>query len=59
MASWRNQGFGSVPGKYKWDNMPREDIGEGVVLRTGPDSATVLITLSLREIYPGDYVELE
>jgi len=52
-------GFGSVPKKYDWSNTPREDVGEGVVLRTGPNSSTVLITFSLREIYPGDYVELE
>jgi hypothetical protein len=52
-------GFGAVPSKWKWDNTPREDIGEGVVMRTGPNSATVLITFSLREIFSGDYVELE
>jgi len=52
-------GFGSVPKRYNWSNVPREAVGEGVVLRTGPDSATVLITFSLREIYAGDYVELE
>ena len=52
-------GFGSAPKKWDWSNTPREDVGEGVVLRTGPNSATVLITFSLREIYPGDYVELE
>jgi hypothetical protein len=52
-------GFGSVPKKYNWSNTPREDVGEGVVLRTGPNSSTVLITFSLREIFPGDYVELE
>lgn len=52
-------GFGSVSKKYDWSNTPREDVGEGVVLRTGPNSSTVLITFSLREIYPGDYVELE
>lgn len=52
-------GFGKVPSKYDWSNVPREDIGEGIVLRTGPNSSTVLITLSLRAIYPGDYVELE
>jgi hypothetical protein len=52
-------GFGSVPGKWNWSNVPREDIGEGVVLRTAPNSSTVLITFSLTEIYPGDYVELE
>ena len=44
-------GFGSVPKKYNWSNVPREDMGEGVVLRTGPNSATVLITFCLREIF--------
>ena len=52
-------GFGQSPKKWNWNNVPREDIGEGVVLRAGPNSATVLITLSLIEVYPGDYVELE
>jgi len=52
-------GFGSVPRKWDWSNVPREDIGEGIVLRTGPNSSTVMITFSLREIYPGDYVEVE
>jgi len=52
-------GFGSAPKKYDWSNTPREDVGEGIVLRTGPNSSTVLITFGLREIYPGDYVEVE
>lgn len=52
-------GFGRVPTKHNWNNVPREDVGEGVVLRTGPNSSTVLIMFSLREIYAGDYVELE
>lgn len=52
-------GFGSVPAKYKWDNVPREVIGEGIVVRTGTNSSTVMITFSLREIYAGDYVEVE
>jgi hypothetical protein len=52
-------GFGAVSKKYTWNNVPREDIGEGIVLRTGPNSATVLITFTLREIFPGDYVEVE
>jgi hypothetical protein len=52
-------GFGSVPKKWDWNNTPRESLGEGIVLRTGPNSATVMITFSLREIYPGDYVEVE
>jgi hypothetical protein len=52
-------GFGEAPAKYNWSNVPREDLGEGVVLRTGPNSATVLVTFTLREVFPGDYVEIE
>jgi hypothetical protein len=52
-------GFGKVSTKYNWSNVPREDVGEGIVLRTGPNSSTVLITFCLHEIYPGDYVEVE
>lgn len=52
-------GFGSVPGKWNWGNVPREVLGEGVVVRTAPNAATMLITFSLREVLAGDYVELE
>jgi len=52
-------GFGKAPNKYNWNNVPRENLGEGIVLRTGPNSSTVLITFALREVYSGDYVELE
>jgi hypothetical protein len=52
-------GYGAAGKKWNWTNTPREVLGEGVVTRTGPNSATVLITFSNREIYAGDYVELE
>jgi hypothetical protein len=52
-------GYGGVSKRYNWANVPREVLGEGVVLRTGPNSSTVLITFSAREIYAGDYVEME
>jgi hypothetical protein len=52
-------GYGAVSKKWDSTNTPREVIGEGVVLRTGSNSATVLITFSALEIYAGDYVELE
>ncbi len=52
-------GFGSTPVAYEWDNIPREIVGEGIVLRTGPNASTVLLTDSRRGIYSGDYVELE
>lgn len=52
-------GFGSVPKKWNWNNVPREVLGEGVVVRSSPNASTVLITYSLREIFAGDYTELE
>lgn len=52
-------GFGSAPKKWDWTNTPREVLGEGIVLRTGTNSATVLITFALKEVFTGDYVELE
>ncbi len=55
----RVYGFGAAPGHYGYDELPREILGEGVVLRVTPHASTVLITLSLREIYAGAYVELE
>jgi Flagellar assembly protein T, C-terminal domain len=58
--SWAGvYGFGSVPAKYKWDNTPREVIGEGIVVRTAPNSSSVLLTFGLREAYAGDYIEIE
>jgi hypothetical protein len=58
-TSYKVYGFGSTPVAYQWDNLPREILGEGIVLRTGPNSSTVLLTTSRREIFAGDYVELE
>jgi hypothetical protein len=52
-------GLGSSPSKWDWKNTPRQNIGEGVVMRTGPDSSVVLITFTLREVFAGYYVELE
>ena len=52
-------GFGAAPSKYDWTNTPREVLGEGIVLRTGPNSSTILVTFATRELYSGDYVELE
>lgn len=58
-TAYRMYGFGSSPVNYKWGDLPREILGEGIVLRVGPNAATVFITVSLREIYVGDYVEIE
>ena len=54
-------GFGAPPGNqsFTWKDLPREILGEGVVLNVSDNSSTVLITHALREIYMGDYVELK
>jgi hypothetical protein len=52
-------GMGHTPVPYGWADLPRDVLGEGIVLRVGPNASTVLITYSLREIYTGDYVEVE
>ena len=53
----RMYGYGSTPARYTWKDLPREILGEGIVLRVSENAATVLITHSLKEIYMGDYVE--
>lgn len=57
--AYKLYGFGSAPVRYTWDGLPREALGEGIVLRVSPNAATVMLTLSLRDIYVGDYVEVE
>jgi hypothetical protein len=52
-------GFGSNPRHYAWNDLPREVLGEGIVLNASENAATVLVTASKMEIYSGDYVELE
>jgi len=52
-------GLGASPRKWDWGNTPRQVLGEGVVLRASPNASTVLLTFTLREVYPGDYVEIE
>lgn len=51
-------GFGTGP-KISPKDLPREILGEGIVLRSTPNASTVLITLSLREIFAGDHCEIE
>jgi hypothetical protein len=57
--AYKAYGFGSAPVAYEWNNLPRQVLGEGIVLRTGPNSSTVLVTDVRFETYAGDYVELE
>jgi len=58
-TAYKAFGFGSAPVAYQWNNLPRQNLGEGIVLRTGNNSSTVLLTSMRWEIYIGDYVELE
>lgn len=58
-TSYKIFGFGSTPVAYEWNNLPRQILGEGMVLRTGPNSSTVLLTTVRHAIYAGDYVEVE
>jgi hypothetical protein len=52
-------GFGTTPTHYQWNDLPRDVVGEGIVLNVGPNSSTVFITLTRMDVYAGDYVEVE
>lgn len=58
-TAYKVYGYGSAPVAYEWDNLPRQVLGEGIVLRTGPNSSTVMLTTVREEIFAGDYVEVE
>lgn len=52
-------GFGSAPSRYEWNDLPREVLGEGIVISVNRNSSTMVITFSSSEMYAGDYVEIE
>jgi hypothetical protein len=52
-------GFGSAPTRYEWNDLPREVVGEGIVINVSRNSSTMIITVSFIETYAGDYVEIE
>jgi hypothetical protein len=52
-------GFGSSPTRYTWKELPREVLGEGIVLNASRNAATVFLTFSSAEIFAGDNVEIE
>jgi hypothetical protein len=58
-TAYKMFGYGATPVPYHWDELPRDVLGEGLVLRVGPNASTVLITFSQKEMFVGDYVELE
>ncbi len=55
----RLYGFGSSPGRYNWNDLPREVLGEGIVVNVSRNASTVFVTFSSADIYAGDYVEIE
>ena len=55
----RLYGFGSSPGRYNWNDLPREVLGEGIVINVSRNSSTVFVTYSSADIYTGDYIEIE
>jgi hypothetical protein len=52
-------GFGRTPTAYQWKDLPREVLGEGIVLNVSRNAAAVLITYSTVPMYTGDYAEIE
>jgi hypothetical protein len=58
-TEYKMYGFGSAPEIYTWEGLPREVLGEAIVLRVAANTATVMITAMRREVYVGDYVEIE
>ncbi len=52
-------GFGSAPTRYEWNDLPREVLGEGIVISVNRNASTMIVTFSHIEVYAGDYVEIE
>jgi len=52
-------GYGSAPKRYEWRDLPREILGEGIVINASKNSSTMVITYSSIEVYAGDYIEIE
>jgi hypothetical protein len=58
-TQYKLYGFGSTPIKYEWNDLPRQIMGEGIVINTSKNASTIFITYSRMESYAGDYVEIE
>jgi hypothetical protein len=56
---YKMYGFGSTPQAYKWNDLPREVLGEGIVLNVSPNASSILITHNRSDLWAGDYVEIE
>jgi hypothetical protein len=58
-TQYKMYGYGSAPVKYEWKDLPREVLGEGIVLNASTNSSTIFITYTSIAAYAGDYVEIE
>ena len=58
-ASGHGTSYGMARGPIKKGHLPREVIGEAMVIRTEDKAAIAIVTDSLRDISLGDYVEVE
>jgi outer membrane protein OmpA-like peptidoglycan-associated protein len=52
-------GYGKTPVPYRWSDLPREYLAEGVILRATENASTVFMSYSLKPFFQGDYVELD
>lgn len=57
--AYMTYGFGSAGARYEWNDLPREVLGEGIVINVSRNSSTMVITFNSIEAYAGDYVEIE
>ena len=53
------EGFGKAPTRYEPKDLPREVLGEGIVLNVTRKATTVLLTYTTVATYTGDYAEIE
>jgi hypothetical protein len=58
-SQYKLLGFGSTPQKYEWNDLPREVLGEGIVIRVDHNASTMFVTHTSIDTYAGDYVEIE
>ncbi len=58
-SAYEMYGWGSAPVKYTPEQLPREIMGEAIVIRTTAHTATIYVTAMRNEMYVGDYVEVE
>jgi hypothetical protein len=56
---YKMYGFGSAPQRYECNDLPREVLGEGIVISVSRNSSTMMITFTNIEVFAGDYVEIE